>query len=176
MPRPWSSTGPTKMNWRVCLRQKGMRRYAPSATIPRRTPIVCTALLRQMGAPFVVARANDRMHRRILQMVGAHRIINPEQEFGERFATRLIFRNIIADTPIGDDLHLTEIRAQPQMVGKTLIDLAMPKRFGVIVAAIRRGSPSKLIQPTPDDPLREGDNLVIVSNEAAIARLVKGVK
>jgi trk system potassium uptake protein TrkA len=138
--------------------------------------IICTALLCQMGAPFVVARANDRMHQRILRMVGAHRIINPEQEFGQRFANRLLFRHIIADTQIGDDLHLTEIRVQPQMVGKTLIDLAMPKRFGVIVAAIRRGSPEKLIQPTPDDPLREGDNLVIVSNEAAVAKLVQGVK
>jgi len=48
--------------------------------------IICTALLRQMGAPFIVARANDKMHQRILHLVGAHKIVNPEQEFGMRFA------------------------------------------------------------------------------------------
>ena len=45
--------------------------------------IICTAMLRQMGTPLVIARANDKMHRRILQLVGAHQIINPEQEFGK---------------------------------------------------------------------------------------------
>lgn len=80
--------------------------------------IICTALLRQMGAPLVIARANDQTHQRILQLVGAHQIVNPENEFGKRFANRLLFRNIIADTPIGDDLQLTEICVQPSMIGK----------------------------------------------------------
>ncbi len=141
----------------------------------KESSIICTLLLRQMGAPFIVARANDKMHRRILELVGAHQIVNPEQEFGKRFATRLLYRHIIADTSIGDDLHLTEIRIQPAMIGKSLVELALPKRFGIMVAAIRRGSPSKMIQPSPSEPLQAGDNLMIVSNEAAIAKLIKEV-
>ena len=50
--------------------------------------ILSTALLRQLGAPLVIARANDKTHRRILQLVGAHQVINPEEEFGNRFAHR----------------------------------------------------------------------------------------
>jgi trk system potassium uptake protein TrkA len=141
----------------------------------KESSIICTLLLRQMGAPFIVARANDKMHQRILELVGAHQIVNPEQEFGKRFATRLLYRHIIADTSIGDDLHLTEIRIQPAMIGKSLVELALPKRFGIMVAAIRRGSPSKIIQPSPSEPLQAGDNLMIVSNEAAIAKLIKEV-
>ena len=45
--------------------------------------IMCTALLRQMGVPLIIARAGDKMHRRILQLVGAHWVINPELEFGK---------------------------------------------------------------------------------------------
>jgi trk system potassium uptake protein TrkA len=141
----------------------------------KESSIICVALLRQMGVPFIVARANDKMHQRILQSVGAHQIVNPEQEFGKRYANRLLYRHIIADTSIGDDLHLTEFRIQPSMVGKTLIDLALPKRFGVIVAAIRRGSPSKIIQPSPGEPLQANDSLMIVSSEDAIPKLIKGV-
>jgi len=141
----------------------------------KESSIICTALLRQMGSPFVVSRANDKMHRRILQLVGAHQIINPEQEFGRRFANRLLYRHIIAETAIGDDLHLTEILVQPSMVGKNLIALALPKRFGIMVAAIRRGTSGRLIQPSPDEPLEAGDNLVIVSTEAAIPKLMEGV-
>ena len=141
----------------------------------KESSIICTALLRQMGAPFVVSRANDKMHQRILQLVGAHQIINPEQEFGQRFANRLLYRHMIAQTPIGDDLHLTEIRVQPAMVGKNLIELALPKRFSVMVAAIRRGKPGRLIQPSPSEPLQAGDDLVIVSTEAVIPKLMEGV-
>jgi len=139
----------------------------------KESSIICTLLLRQMGAPFIVARANDKMHHRILQLVGAHQIVNPEQEFGKRFATRLIYHHVIADTSIGDDLNLTEIHIQPAMVGKSLIALSLPKRFGIMVAAIRRGSPSKIIQPLPSELLQAGDNLIIVSSEAAIAKLIK---
>ena len=141
----------------------------------KESSIICTALLRQMGAPFVVSRANDKMHQRILHLVGAHQIINPEQEFGQRFANRLLYRHIIAQTPIGDDLHITEIRVQSTMVGKNLIELALPKRFGVMVAAIRRGKPGRLIQPSASEPLQEGDNLIIVSTEAIISKLMEGV-
>lgn len=137
--------------------------------------IICTSLLRQMGAPVVIARANDRMHQRILQLVGAHQVINPEQEFGKRFANRLLYRDVIVETNLGEDLQLTEIHIQPSMIGKSLIELALPKRFGVMVVGIRRGATSKILQPSPSDPLQADDNLIIVSNETAIPKLTKGV-
>lgn len=137
--------------------------------------IICVALLRQMGVPLIIARANDKTRQRVLKLVGAHQIINPEQEFGTRFAYRVLYRHIIADTALGDDLRLTEIRVQPSMVGKTLIELALPKRFGVIVAAVRRGASGRISQPAPNEPLQANDNLVIVSGEDAIPNLMKGV-
>lgn len=137
--------------------------------------IICTALLRQMGAPLIIARANDQTHYRILQLVGAHQIVNPENEFGKRFANRLLFRNIIADTPIGDDLQLTEICVQPSMIGKTLVAMELPRRYGILVAGIRRGATGKIILPVPTEPLLAGDKLLIVSSENAISSLIKGV-
>jgi trk system potassium uptake protein TrkA len=137
--------------------------------------IICTVLLRQMGTPLVVARANDKVHRRILQLVGAHQIINPEQEFGKRFANRLLYSKVVTDTVIGEDLQLTEICVQPSMIGKNLIALALPRRFGVMVAGIRRGAGGKVMQPSPDDILRADDNLILVSSESAIPKLIQGV-
>ena len=137
--------------------------------------IICTALLRQMGVPLIIARANDQTHYRILQLVGAHQIVNPENEFGKRFANRLLFRNIIADTLIGDDLQLTEICVQPSMIGKTLVAMELPRRYGILVAGIRRGTTGKIILPIPSEPLLAGDKLLIVSSENAISSLIKGV-
>ncbi len=136
--------------------------------------IICTALLRQMGTPVVIARSNDTMHQRILYLVGAHQVVNPELEFGKRFANRILYRHLIVDTNLGEDLHLTEIFIQPSMIGKSLIELALPRRFGVIVVGIRRGNPSKILQPSPGAPLQADDTLIIVSSEAAIPKLIQG--
>jgi len=134
-------------------------------------------LLRQMGNPHIVARANDKLHHRILQLVGAHEIINPELEFGIRFANRLLYRDIIAENVVGtgESLQLTEIKIQPSMIGKNLIELALPKKFGIIVAGIRRAEIAKIVTPSPTSPLEEGDTLIVVSNESAIQSFVKGV-
>lgn len=140
----------------------------------KESSIICTALLRQMGAPVVISRANDKLHERILRLVGAHQVVNPEQEFGKRFANRLLYRDIVVDTTLGEDLHLTEIRIQPGMVGKTLMELALPKQYGVMVAGIRRGIPPRVLHPSPSDPLLADDHLIIVSKESAIPELTKG--
>ncbi len=132
--------------------------------------IMCTALLRQMGVPLIAARAHSAMHSRILKMVGAHIVVDPEMEFGRRFANRILYRNVIADTPLSDEMQLTEILVRPDMVGKTLIQLELPKRFGIIVAAIRRGEPPVLIRPDPLDPLQAQDHLLLVCSETAISR------
>ena len=139
----------------------------------KESSIICTALLRQMGAPLVVARANDKMHQRILQLVGAHQVVNPEQEFGKRFANRLLYRDVIADTNLGEDLILTEIHIMPAMIGKTLIELELPRRFGVMVVGVRRGQPARILPPNPGEPLQAEDNLVIVSNEFSMAKLTR---
>jgi trk system potassium uptake protein len=137
--------------------------------------IICTALLRQMGSPWVIGRANNAMHRRILQLVGAHLVVNPEEEFGKRFANRVINRHIISDMPLSDNLHLTELLIHPSMIGKNLIELSLPKRFGVMVVAIRRGTPSQVLQPSPHEPLEPNDRLIIVSSEAAVSKFTEGV-
>lgn len=104
-------------------------------------------------------------------MVGAHEVIIPEQDYGHRFATHLLYRNLIVDSGSSGELNLTEIRPPERMIGKTLVSLALPKKYGIIVAALRRNG--KLLRPDPEDPLRADDVLLIVSDERAIDRLSK---
>lgn len=135
----------------------------------KESAIICTALLRQMGCRHIVARASSATYRRILFMVGAHEVINPEQDFGKRFATHLLYRNMIPEGENASELNLTEIKIQPFMIGKTLLDLALPKKYGIIVAAIRRDGSLK--RPDPAEQLKEDDMLLIVSDENAIGKL-----
>jgi trk system potassium uptake protein TrkA len=143
----------------------------------RENSILCTALLRQMGAPKVVARATDDLHERILRLVGAHEVVNPERAFGERLATRLAYSGVIEEAPLGEDLSITEIRTPPALVGRTLLELKLPRRFGVTVVALRRAQDGRgrLLVPRPDDPLQADDILVIVAPPGAVTVFLERV-
>lgn len=141
----------------------------------REGSILCTALLRQMGATKVVARATDELHERILKLVGAHEVVNPERAFGERLATRLAYSGVLEEAPLGEDLSITELKAPLPMVGRTLLDLKLPRRFGVTVVAVRRSHDGrgKLLIPKPDDPLQAEDILVVVAPPGAVTELLE---
>jgi trk system potassium uptake protein TrkA len=137
--------------------------------------IICTALLRQLGAPRVIARANDEVHARILELVGAHQVVNPDREFGERFASRLVHAPVVGELPLGDDLLITELRPPPAILRHPLGRLDLADRFGITVVAIRRQGVGSVLLPQPTEYIREGDILVVISTEDAIERFIERV-
>lgn len=141
----------------------------------RESSIMVTALLRQLGAPFIISRAADELLERILHLVGAHEVVNPERAFGERLATRLVYERIIEEVPLGEDLVITELAVPPAMVGRRLIELALPRRFGVTVLAWRRTVEGRgqVLPPDPQVPLKPDDILIVVSRPGAVRRLTE---
>ena len=139
----------------------------------RESSIICTALLRQMGVRRVVARANDPLHERILRLVGAHEVVNPEREFGQRFASRLAYQDLAGEMPLGQDLVISEVHVPPVMQGRSLVDLRLPSRFGVTVVAIRRGAGGDVVVPVATEPLASGDILLLVGRRGAVPRMLE---
>ena len=123
-----------------------------------------------MGCDNVIARATDKIHERILKAVGAKNVINPDAEYGKKFAYKIMFQNIIADET-SEDIQLLEINVQPFMEGKNLIELALPNKYGIIVAAIKKGN--KLARPFPNEILNTKDKLLLVCTEDAIAKMIE---
>jgi trk system potassium uptake protein len=141
----------------------------------REASILVTALLRQMGARRVVARATDDLHERILRLVGAHEVVNPERIFGERLATRMLHRGVVDLMPLGPDLEITEVAAPSGLVGRALADLALPRRFQLTVVAIRRTEDGevRVVMPEADARVVGGDVLVLVGPKSASNRLLE---
>jgi trk system potassium uptake protein TrkA len=161
--REVASTAPDRRDISVCA----------MGSESREGSIICTALLRQLGAPRIVARATDPVHERILLLVGAHEVVNPEQELGARMAMRLLYTGIVDEVPIGDQLVLTELMVPTALAGRNLVELQLPKRHQLNVVAIRRKAQNSVSAPSPTDPLQLGDLLIVVSAPGTVARLVE---
>ena len=119
---------------RLCPKERDVVICAIGAREPS---ILTTAILKQMGCENIIARATDKIHERILKAVGAKNVINPDAEYGKKFAYKILFQNIINDET-SENIQLLEINVQPFMEGKNLIELALPNKYGIIVAAIKK--------------------------------------
>jgi trk system potassium uptake protein TrkA len=132
--------------------------------------ILTTALLRQMGVPRIVARALNELHARVLRAVGAHEVVSPEEEMGQRLARRLSEPNVLERLELGDDAELVELAAPESFIGRTLVDLNVRQEFGVTVVAVRRAG-SVRASVGAVDRLEPGDVLVVIGDTEGTRRL-----
>lgn len=134
--------------------------------------IICTALLKQLGARRLVARASSELLTRILHLVGADSVVNPERDFGQRFATILLHEGVLGELALGQDLVVTELLLPEALAGRSLIELELPKRHGITVVAVRAAGSAGITAPDPRVPLDAGDALVVVSKRDAVTAML----
>jgi trk system potassium uptake protein TrkA len=135
--------------------------------------IICTALLKQMGARKVISRSDDELHARILLLVGANQVVNPEREFGNRFANQVLHEGIRGEMSLGEGVLITELTIPKSFVEQPLGELKLPTRFGVTVVAIRRSASGEVVMPRPDSRFEPGDVAVVVAKDRAVAKMME---
>jgi trk system potassium uptake protein TrkA len=136
--------------------------------------ILATSLVKGMGVKKVVAKAQNDLHGRILEKVGADRIIYPEREMGVRLAKYLAGTNILDYIELSPDFSILEVQAPFRLSGKSLRDLNLRARHGITVVAIRHGDEIK-VSPGADDTILDGDILVVVGETVALERWEEGL-
>lgn len=138
--------------------------------------IICTALFSQMGAKRIIARANDDLHARILKMVGAHEVVNPEWDFGARFAPRVLSENVLGEMLLDTELVVSELIAPEHLWSKSLLDLNLRGEAGITVIAIRSHQTGQIKQANATEVIQPGDILITASSRSAIQNLCDGGK
>ncbi len=155
------------------LRQLGVRNFETVVVaIGGRldASVLVTLLLKEMGVRRVVAKASSDLHGRILEKVGADRVVYPEKEMGQKVARFLTEANVLDLIELTPYVSLVETGIPAGMVGRNLRDLDLRARYGVTVLALRRGE-KVVISPPADQPLQAGDVLVILGDNEKIALL-----
>ena len=71
--------------------------------------ILVTLMIKEMGVPHVVAKAQNEYHARVLEKVGADRVVHPERDMGTRIAHNLVSKNILDFIELSDEFSLAEI-------------------------------------------------------------------
>lgn len=125
--------------------------------------ILVTLMLKEMGVKKVVAKASTELQGKVLQKIGADIVVFPERDMGERVAWWLVSKNIIDVINVSPDYSLVELSAPSEIVGKTLLESALRKRYGITLLAIRRGN-DFIISPGAKQVIDQGDILIVIGS------------
>jgi trk system potassium uptake protein len=122
--------------------------------------ILATATLKEVGVPRIVARATGGIHARVLERVGADRVIQPEREIGEQLARTMASPVLLDYVDLGEDEALIEAQVPRAWLHKSLSELNLSQKMGLTVLALKpKGGPGTL--PYGDSVLHDGDVLVV---------------
>jgi len=133
--------------------------------------ILITIMLKEIGLKYVVTKANNPLHGRVLEKVGSDRVVYPERDEGIRIARSLIMPNVKNQMELSQKFRLIEIAALPEFSNKTLGELDLPKKYGVTLLAIRRGN-QFTFSPTEKHTITENENLILVGENKKIDQLI----
>lgn len=132
--------------------------------------ILTTLILKELGVPFIIAKAQNERHGQVLSKIGADKVVFPERDMGLRVAHNLISPNILDFIELSEDYSIAEMAVTPAMVGRNLKQLDIRARFRCNVMAIKTGEKMN-ISPHAEDSIRDGDILIIVGRNDDLARL-----
>ncbi|MCC6315479.1 MAG: TrkA family potassium uptake protein [Thermomicrobiales bacterium] len=128
--------------------------------------VIITLLLKKLGVPWVIAKAESALHGELLARIGADRIVYPERSAGIAVAHSLLIRNITDYISLSRSSGVAKLTATRGSVGRTLHDL-IPAEAPVDVLLVRRGS-QMLVTPDLSERVQVGDDVVVVGPDAAI--------
>lgn len=128
--------------------------------------------LRELGVPYIVAKAKNKTAMKILETMGVDRVVRPEKEIGERTAKSLLSYNISDLVAVDDKYSIVELIAPKEWVGKSLRQLELRSQFGINVIGIR-GAHEKTtdVAFSPEFILKPEDHLLVIAETIVLERL-----
>ncbi len=134
--------------------------------------VLTTMNLKELGMPYIVCKAHDETHRKVLQKLGADRIVIPEQENALRLAHSLSTPNVLDYIELSDDYGIAEVPAPQSWSGKDLRGLNVRAKLGLNIIAIRRDGQIH-VSPPADFEIAAGDIVVVLGDSRALKAVQK---
>ena len=132
--------------------------------------VLCVVLAKELGVPFVVAKASSPRMGSVLQRVGADRVIDPEAESGLRSARAIASPAILDIFADDENLCILEMTPKDGWLGRNLSELNLRRHFGLNVIAVREGE-RKWVFPDPAQPLGREMKMLVALEKRSLPKI-----
>lgn len=137
----------------------------------RQAALLTAMVLLDMKVPYIIVCAADAMQARILQRIGVHKVINPQEAMGVRTANLLVrpWESFFADFADGE--HMAgHILAPESILGRPLRELDLQTTYGMTIVLVLRKD--AYVLPHGDLVLEQGDDILVFGDKQRMAPLL----
>jgi trk system potassium uptake protein len=134
--------------------------------------LLATLQLKDMGVKTLVVKALNELHGKMLEKIGADKIIFSEKEMGIRVAHNLTSPGIIDYIEMNNNITILTVQMPKEWVGKNLIEIDARRKYNINVVAVLRGT-ENMINPAPDMPMQEGDKVTILGDSGNVRKVAQ---
>ena len=157
------------------LRALGVRNY-DCAVVAVGDDIGNSALitlnLKEIGVKRVICKAQSHVHRKVLEKIGADRVVFPEHEMGVKLAQGLSSSNVLNFIELSEDFGIVETAVPKEWHYETIQNLDVRARYRVNIIAVRRGKDGALnVAPGASYVIEPGDAVVALGRTEDINHL-----
>lgn len=131
-----------------------------------------TALLKDLGAKFVLARASRDVHAKFLLRNGADDVIYTEKETAERLAVKYGSDNIFNYIELNDEYSIYEIAVPSSWLNKSILKVNVRSKYGISILATKQGN-NIFPLPKPEHVFTNSESLMILGKNEDVSRFIK---
>lgn len=132
--------------------------------------VMATMLCKEIGVPTVITKCSNEMNYKILNKVGADRVVFPESESGTRLAKNLLSSGFVDIIELSKDVSMIELDVRPEWEGKNLLELNLRRKYSINVVAIIQGE-DICTTIDPEKILQSSMKLIVIANVAKLSKL-----
>lgn len=123
--------------------------------------ILATLNAKELGVKYIVSKANNEQHGKVLAKIGADRVVYPEGDTGKRLAWQLMSSDVLEFIELSPLYAVKDVTVPRQFIGKAIKQLHVGTTFNVLVLSIQRGT-DRIIVPATDMKFQREDSITIV--------------
>ncbi|SDS68150.1 trk system potassium uptake protein TrkA [Microlunatus soli] len=128
--------------------------------------ILTTSVLVDLQVEHIWAKAITRQHGRILDRIGAHHVVLPEHDMGERVA-HLVIGKMMDYIKFEDDFALVKTHAPESLLGKAFAETRPRSAYGITIVGLKRPGENFTYATERTVPQR-GDVLIVSGTVAQV--------
>ena len=132
--------------------------------------VLTTMNVKDLGVPYVIAKAQNKQFSKILEKVGADRVIRAGKDMGIKVAKSLLRKNIVDLVELDKDYSFVEINAPVEWIGKSVQDLDIRKAFHMNVIGVKDSTDNMTLNIGANYIVKNGDRFLVIGKTVELER------
>lgn len=130
-----------------------------------------TSLVKELGAKYVISRADRDIHAKFLLKNGADEVVYPDRDIAEKMASRCSVDNVFDYIDLADGYAIYEVLVRKEWIGKSIIQLNMRKKYNINILGVKKDG-KMILMPPADYTFSEDEHLMVMSHRDNIVKIL----